>query len=146
MQSLVISNHFPFVKIWEPSSNCKNHLYMVGHQVPGETFAFHTGKKPTLSPNFWWEKGQGPQGPPVSKNRFLLSELLSFFLKYVPGSINSHYFHIIWDGHQPYSRALYNYPLQGFPLKDGMTIPNVRSLDPGTYVFLVSWNSKANQF
>ena len=25
----------------------------------------------------------------------------------VPGSINSHYFHIIGDGHQPNSRGLY---------------------------------------
>ena len=27
----------------------------------------------------------------------------------VPGSINSHYFHIIGDGHQPNSRGLYTY-------------------------------------
>ena len=26
---------------------------------------------------------------------------------YVPGSINSHYFHIIGDGHQPNSRGLF---------------------------------------
>ena len=36
------------------------------------------------------------------------------------------------DGHQPYSRVLYtNY--KGFPIEGGMTIPNARSLDPGTY-------------
>ena len=36
------------------------------------------------------------------------------------------------DGHQPYNRVLYtNY--KGFPIEGGMTIPNTRSLDPGTY-------------
>ena len=43
-------------------------------------------------------------------------------------SLNSHYFHIIGD-------KLINpiVGVQGFPIKGGMTIPNRRSLDPGTY-------------
>ena len=45
--------------------------------------------------------------------------------------LSSHYFHIIGDGHQPNSRGLYTH------YKDSpegwMTIPNTRSLDPGSY-------------
>ena len=51
---------------------------------------------------------------------------------YVPGSINSHYFHIIGDGHQPKSVGVYM-PIIRIPIKGGMTIPNTRSLDCGTY-------------
>ena len=47
-----------------------------------------------------------------------------------PG-LNSHCFHIIGDGHQPNSRDCL-YPVLGFPIKGGMTIPNIRSLDPST--------------
>ena len=49
--------------------------------------------------------------------------------------LNSHYFHIIGDGHQPTSRGLY-YPLKGFPIKGGMTIPNIATFDHGTCVFV----------
>ena len=35
------------------------------------------------------------------------------------------------DGHQPHSRGLYTH--EGFPVKGGMTIPNIKSLDPGTH-------------
>ena len=41
----------------------------------------------------------------------------------MPGSINSHYFHIIGDGHQPNSRGLYTQgvyiPIIGIPIKGG---------------------------
>ena len=36
--------------------------------------------------------------------------------------LNSHYFHIIGDGHQPNSRGLI--PIIRIPIKGGMTIPN----------------------
>ena len=36
--------------------------------------------------------------------------------------LNSHYFHIIGDGHQPNSRAIIRIPIKG-----GMTIPNIGS-------------------
>ena len=49
------------------------------------------------------------------------------------GSINSHYFHIIGDKLINPIGGIYIYPLEGFPIKDGMTIPNIGSLDPGTY-------------
>ena len=54
------------------------------------------------------------------------------FPVYVPGSINSHYFHIIGDGHQPNSRGLYTHEIR-IPIKGGMTIPIIRSLDCGTF-------------
>ena len=42
------------------------------------------------------------------------------------GSLNSHCFPMVGDGHQPYSRVLYtHYKVPYFP--GGMTIPNVRS-------------------
>ena len=48
--------------------------------------------------------------------------------------INSHYFHIIGDGHQPNSRGLYtHYKDSGFLLKGGMTIPNIATFDHGTH-------------
>ena len=48
--------------------------------------------------------------------------------------LNSHYFHIIGDGHQPNSRAYVGVytPIIRIPIKGGMTIPNIRSLDCGT--------------
>ena len=49
--------------------------------------------------------------------------------------LNSLYFHIIGDGHQPNSRGLYTH-LNDSLLKGGMTIPNTRSLDPGSYELL----------
>ena len=45
--------------------------------------------------------------------------------------LNSHSFHI-GDGHQPNSRGLY-IKYKDSPIKGGMTIPSIRSLDPGTY-------------
>ena len=48
--------------------------------------------------------------------------------------LNSHYFHIIGDigdGHQPNSIGVY-IPIIRIPIKGGMTIPNTRSLDPGS--------------
>ena len=49
--------------------------------------------------------------------------------------LNSLYFHIIGDGHQPNSRGLYTHYKDSL-LKGGMTTPNTRSLDPGTYELL----------
>ena len=43
----------------------------------------------------------------------------------MPGSINSHYFHIIGDGkNQPNSRGLYTH-YKDSVIKGGMTIPNI---------------------
>ena len=47
-------------------------------------------------------------------------------------SLSSHYFHIE-DGHQPNSRGLYSIPIIRIPSKGGMTIPNIGSLDPGSF-------------
>ena len=49
--------------------------------------------------------------------------------------LNSHYFHIIGDGHQPNSRVYT--PIIRIPIKGEMTIPNTRSLDPGTYTHYI---------
>ena len=47
--------------------------------------------------------------------------------------LNSHYFHIIGDGHQPNSRGLYtHYKDSRIPIKGGMTIPNIATFDHGT--------------
>ncbi len=51
---------------------------------------------------------------------------------YVPGSVNSHYFHIIGDGHQPKSVGVY-IPIIRSPIKGGMTIPNIVTFDHVTY-------------
>ena len=52
---------------------------------------------------------------------------------YVPGSINSHYFHTIGDGkNQPNSAGVY-IPIIRIPIKGGMTIPNIATFDHGTY-------------
>ena len=48
--------------------------------------------------------------------------------------LNSHYFHIIGDGHQPNSRGLYTH-YKDSPFKGWMTIPNIATFDHGTYVF-----------
>ncbi len=47
--------------------------------------------------------------------------------------LNSHYVHIIGDGHQPNSRGLYTVPIARIPIKGGMTIPNIATFDHGTY-------------
>ena len=53
--------------------------------------------------------------------------------------LNSHYFHIIGDGHQPNSRGFYT-PIIRIPIKGGMTIPNIATFDYGTYDYHVkSW-------
>ena len=51
---------------------------------------------------------------------------------YVRSGLNSHYFHIIGDGHQPNNRVYI--PIIRIPIRGGMTIPNTRSLDPGSYM------------
>ena len=48
----------------------------------------------------------------------------------------------IRDGHQPYSRGL----LKGFPIKGGMTIPNIRSLDCGAYGSFHAFQFQGVQF
>ena len=45
--------------------------------------------------------------------------------------LNSHYFHIMGDGHQPNSRGLYTHYKDSL-LKGGMTIPNIATFDHGT--------------
>ena len=49
-------------------------------------------------------------------------------------SINSHYFHIIGDGHQPNSRRLYTH-YKDSPEKGGMSLSPIEGVekDPGTY-------------
>ena len=49
----------------------------------------------------------------------------------VRSGLNSHYFHIIGDGHQPNSRGVY-IPIITIHIKGEMTIPNIGSLGPGT--------------
>ena len=46
--------------------------------------------------------------------------------------LNSHYFHIIGDGHQSNSRGLYTHYKDSL-LKGGMTIPNIATFDHGAY-------------
>ena len=65
-------------------------------------------------------------------------------VSYVPG-LNPHYFHIIGDGHQPNSRGFY-IPIIRIPIKGGMTIPNIGSLDHGTYARLAAWTTHESLF
>ena len=51
----------------------------------------------------------------------------------MPGSINSHYFHVIGDKLINTIVGVY-IPIVRIPIKGGMTIPNIRSLDPGTHL------------
>ena len=51
----------------------------------------------------------------------------------VPGSINSHYFHIIGDGKLNPIVGVY-IPIIRIPIKGGMTIPNIATFDHGTNV------------
>ena len=60
-----------------------------------------------------------------------------YIVTYVPRSINSHYFHIIGDGHQPNSRGLYTH-YKDSVIKGGMTIPNIATFDHGTYEDYIS--------
>ena len=46
--------------------------------------------------------------------------------------LNSHCFPMVGDVHQPNSRIYI--PIIRIPIKGGMTIPNIRSLDCGTYI------------
>ena len=48
--------------------------------------------------------------------------------------LNSHYLHIIGDGHQPNSRGLYTHYKDSVPTKGGMAIPNIATFDHGTYI------------
>ena len=60
----------------------------------------------------------------------------------MPGSINSHDFHMMGDGHQPNSRGLYTVPIiRIIPIKGGMTIPNIATFDHGT--FRKFWTKKS---
>ena len=43
------------------------------------------------------------------------------------------YTYIIGDGYQPNSRGLYTHYKDSLYIKGGMTIPNIRSLDPDAY-------------
>ncbi len=47
--------------------------------------------------------------------------------------LNSHYCHILGDGHQPNSRGLYTHYSIRIPIKGGMTISNIATFDHGTY-------------
>ena len=47
--------------------------------------------------------------------------------------LNSHYFHIIGDGKLNPIVGVY-IPIITIPIKSEMTIPNIGSLDPGTFV------------
>ena len=49
--------------------------------------------------------------------------------------LNSHYFRIIGNGHQPNSRGLYTH-YKDSVIKGGMTIPNIATFDHGTYVHI----------
>ena len=51
--------------------------------------------------------------------------------------LNSHYFHIIGDGHQPNSGVYI--PIIRIPIKGGMTIPKIATFDHGTYEVIQSW-------
>ena len=87
-------------------------------------------------PNFWRFFGAQQTCRKVGKvkvneafisfsNSYRLGRLFSASggnMSCVPGSINSHYFHIIGDGHQPNSRVYI--PIVRIPIKGGMTIPN----------------------
>ncbi len=46
--------------------------------------------------------------------------------------LNSPYFHIIGDGHQPNRIGVY-IPIIRIPITGGMTIPNLATFDHGTY-------------
>ena len=52
---------------------------------------------------------------------------------------------MVINGHQPYSRGLYTHYKDSL-LKGGMTISNIRSLDPGTYVEYALPTGKDLQF
>ena len=60
--------------------------------------------------------------------------------------LNSHYFHIIGDGHQPNSRGFYT-PIIRIPIKGGRSpIPNIATFDYGTYDYHVkSWWPKSHR-
>ena len=58
-------------------------------------------------------------------------QVLGFFPFNMCQGLNSHYFHIIGDGHQPNSRGLYTHEIR-IPIKGGMTIPNIATFDHGT--------------
>ena len=64
-------------------------------------------------------------------------------ISYVRSGLNSHYFHIIGDGHQPNSRVYR--PIIRIPIKGGMTIPNIATFDHGTYASL-RIPSRTNQY
>ena len=61
------------------------------------------------------------------------------YCTYVWSGLNSHDFHMIWDGHQPISRGS-NTQYKDSVRRVGMTILNIRSLDPRTYNHIWLWN------
>ena len=55
---------------------------------------------------------------------------------YMCQGLNSHYFHIIGDGHQPNSRGLYT-QYKDSVIKGGRSpIPNIAIFDHGTYIYI----------
>ena len=64
-------------------------------------------------------------------------------LAFMCQGLNSHYFHIIGDGHQPNSRGLYTHYKDSYYSKGGMTIPNIfftmAHISLILFVFFIFW-------
>ena len=77
------------------------------------------------------------------RNMYPHSSILCFYN--MRQGLNSHYFHIIGDGHQPKSVGV-QIPIIRIPTKGGMTIPNIATFDHGTHGFpnrvSKKWRSK----
>ena len=54
-----------------------------------------------------------------------------------------HHVHMVGDGHQPNSRGLYTHYSIRIPIRGGMTIPCIGSLDPGTYNDIIQVSESA---
>ena len=63
---------------------------------------------------------------------FTIPKEVGSIILYMCQGLNSHYFHIIGDGHQPNSRVFIPIIIR-IPIKGGMTIPDIATFDHGTY-------------
>ena len=73
------------------------------------------------------------KGSGVQDDEGCVVSMLDIYI-YMCQGLNSHYFHIIGDGHQPNSRGLYTH-CKDSVIKGGRSpIPNIATFDHGTYI------------
>ena len=119
----------PILWLWQPQ-------WSLGHGLGSEEMDAKSspGKSMTNLFNDWISEVSKSLVPTVGYCMIMHKGLIYWYFRYVLGSINSHYFHMIGDGHKPNSRRLYTH-YKDSPEKGGMSLSPIEGVekDPGTY-------------